>query len=145
MCKFYTCLYFKTNSTSELSKNLGINVNKGNSIKNYIDINSTILGLKLSYHLLPKVVNKGLSMDEMKELVSSSKDKSFGGSQAISIEYLPGFNCLAAKSDLVTRHSLRRVVEYLRERGVNTTLITVKSHIEKGEPLKGYLIKRLYM
>lgn len=53
--KDLTILYYKRNTTGELSKDLGINFNSGDSIKNYISlVNSrntaykTLLGLALS-------------------------------------------------------------------------------------------------
>ena len=45
------------------------------------------------------------------KLVSLHKDKIFGGNESINIEHL-------SSGDLVTKLRLRRVVEYLREKGL---------------------------
>jgi hypothetical protein len=138
-----TVLYYKTNTTGELSKDLGINFNDGDNIKNYIDIpNSrntgykTVLGLALSYNLIPETVEKYLSLREMKELVSSRKNKTFGKNSTISIE------CLSTKK-IYNQRSLRRTIRFLKEKGINTTLTTLNTYIDTGKPFKGYLFKYL--
>lgn len=41
----------------------------------------------------------------------------------------------------MTQRSIRRTIEYLKGKGgVNTTLPTIKTYLEKGKPYKGYII-----
>jgi hypothetical protein len=132
--KDLTILYYKVTSTSLLSRDLGINVRKGDSIKNYIGTEASILNFKLSYVLNSGSKNKLLTLDEMKKLVVYMKDQAFGHNKQISIQ------CLES-GEVITVRSVDRTVSYLKEKGISTTAVTIKNYLEKSKSFKGYFFK----
>ena len=132
--KDLTILYYKVGSTSLLSKDLGINIRKGDSIKNYIGTEASILNFKLRYELIFGSENKSLTLDEMKKLVTHMKDQVFGHNKQIYIE------CLES-GEVITVRSIDRAIHYLKQKGINTTAVTIKNNLEKSKYFKGYFFK----
>jgi len=72
----------------------------------------------------------------MKQLVSSHKNKTFGNNPTIFIE------CLNT-GKIYNQRSLGRTIKFLKEKVINTTIITLNTYIDRGKPFKGYLLKYL--
>lgn len=132
--KDLTILYYEVASSGLLSSLLNINVRNGDSIKNYIGTGNPIINFKLSYNRILASKIKLLTLDEMKELIASMKSKVFGYNKQISI------HCIE-NDKFITVRSIRRIVYYLREKGINTTAVTINNNLEKALPFQGYFFR----